>query len=111
MSNHITCAACRYAVVDKQASDYTEKACKGCVFDSGCACRKKACACGEGCEFKGAKAICPGQTIRWPAIQCACSASEYYRGLLNISVKGDKLAQPGWSGCEDGMPAEGGVAS
>jgi len=94
--------------LDTQASEYTKKHCKRCELDSGCACQKRECVCGGGCGFKGNDAICPRQTLKWAAIQCVCSASEYYRALLNVTVQGDKQHFISWGGCEDGVLAEGG---
>ena len=85
----IKCTDCRYAVVDQNASDYTQKRCKGCELDSDC-------------EYKGTGSICPKQKLKWAAIQCGCSNSDYYRALLNITPGGDKQEQLCWSGCEDG---------
>ena len=102
MIKHIQCAGCRYATVDKNASEYTRKRCKDCELDSGCTCGKKECKCGEGCGLKGTDAICPKQELKWAAYQCGCSDSEYHKALLNVTPNGDKQECISWSGCEYG---------
>ena len=102
MIKKLHCSACRYAVIDKHASEYTQKRCKGCELDSGCACKKRPCVCGDGCEHKGTDDICSKQILKWAAYECGCSESEYYKALLNVTPNGDKQERITWTGCEDG---------
>jgi len=46
----------------------------------------------------------------WTAFECGNYDSEYYRGLLNITLDGDKQEQITWTGCKHGEPVDGGVA-
>ena len=102
MRKHITCAECRFATVDEKASEYTRKRCKGCDMDSECTCRKRDCMCGKGCAYKNTDDVCPRQELRWAAIQCACSDSDYHRALLNVTKGGDQQEHISWIGCEYG---------
>jgi len=102
MAKNIRCASCRFARQDISASEYTKKHCKDCELDSGCTCRKKVCKCGDGCEYKGTDNICSKQTLKWAAIECGCSDSEYYKALLNVTPGGDKQDRITWSGCPCG---------
>ena len=107
MSTHIKCIECRYAGQDVAASEYVRRRCKDCELDNRCSCHKKDCRCGEGCEYKSTDVLCPKQTLKWAAIQCTCSASDYYRALLNINTNGDMLNRIVWSGCPHGERGEG----
>ena len=103
MANHIKCAECRYAVVDKKASEYTLRRCKDCELNTNCTCKKKECKCGKGCKYrKDPDTPCPKQDIKWAAYQCACSDSEFHKGLLNVTPNGDKQSRITWIGCEYG---------
>jgi len=43
-----------------------------------------------------------------PAFECGNRNSEYYKALLNITRKGEKLPWITWNGCACGEPNEGG---
>ena len=43
-----------------------------------------------------------------PAFECGNRNSEYYKALLNITRKGEKLPWITWKGCVCGEPMEGG---
>jgi hypothetical protein len=92
-SNHVRCTECRYAVIDKKASVYTRKRCRQCDNR-------------KGCKIKKTDSICEKQTIKWAAIQCDCTYSEYHMALLKITSNGDRLKGIAWQGCESGVLAE-----
>jgi hypothetical protein len=99
----IKCADCKFAVVDKNASEYTKKLCGDCVYNENCTCGKKDCKCRKGCKYRNTDIICPKQKIKWKAIQCNCKNSEYNRALLNVSNNGEKQYYISWSGCSEGV--------
>ena len=99
---YIRCAGCVFTRQDKNASIYSQKRCKDCEMNAGCTCRKKDCACGKGCKYRKTDEICPKQTLKWAAIECGCSDSEYYRALLNITLSGEPQDHVTWSGCAFG---------
>lgn len=38
----------------------------------------------------------------WTAYQCENQESEYYHALLNVTIRGDRLTEISWIGCEEG---------
>jgi len=42
----------------------------------------------------------------WKAYECGNRESEYYKALLNVSVRGDKLSRISWPGCPCGERGE-----
>ena len=41
--------------------------------------------------------------LKWAAIQCACTYSEFHLALLNVSPNGDRLDFISWEGCKSGV--------
>ena len=110
---HISCAECRYAVIDKNASDYTRKRCKTCEAWENC----EVCAgCNKSNDCKARKnrkntqkcdrrvdTVCSRQVLKWAAIQCSNPDSVYVRSLLNVTPHGNKLNEITWGGCKWGV--------
>jgi hypothetical protein len=106
-NKHIRCADCRYVRLDKAASDYSQKRCKGCEFNIKCTCRKKVCICGKGCKYRKTDDVCPKQELKWAAYECGCFDSEYFKALLNVGINGHRMKRVAWSGCEYGERRDG----
>jgi hypothetical protein len=112
MSGKIRCAECRYAQEDKKASEYSVKHCGKCEARDTCeVCRtcgkRNACKTRRNPNLKQTcdrrfETVCGKQTLRWAAIECSNSRSEYHKALLNVSVNGDRQDRVSWSGCEHG---------
>ena len=109
MANHIRCANCRFAQQDKTPSEYTQKRCGKCELRDDCevcrgCTRRGACKarinpkCKQSCERR-LDTLCSQQMLKWPAIQCTNTESEYYRALLNITLGGDKQERITWACC------------
>jgi hypothetical protein len=112
MAGYITCADCRFARQDMEASQYTKKHCKGCEKRDGCeiccgcperdACKartnpKLSQSCGRRFETR-----CSMQALKWAAIECGYPCSDYYRALLNVTPGGDTRERVTWGGCPCG---------
>ena len=89
MAIHIKCISCIYARQDVAASEYTQKHCKGCERRDDCPHRKDG-------------GICEEQHLKWAAMECGNSDSEFYKALLNVTPGGDTQARITWSGCACG---------
>ena len=112
MGKHIKCADCRFARQDVNASEYTQKHCKGCdnrkncEICSGCeyydTCKARTNAkLSQGCDRRFENR-CSRQTLKWAAIECGCRDSEYYKALLNVTPYGDMEKHITWKGCPFG---------
>ena len=44
--------------------------------------------------------------LKWAAIQCTCTYSEYHKATLNISLNGDRQDFVSWDGCKNGVKRE-----
>jgi hypothetical protein len=109
----IKCAECVYARQDANSSAYSRKTCGKCELWADCGvclgCEKRgACkardnqnskqTCDRRCET-----VCKKQELKWAAMECGCSAGEFYRALLNVTRGGDMLDEITWSGCNEGV--------
>jgi hypothetical protein len=109
----IKCADCKFAVVDKNASEYSQKHCKNCPDWENCSlcfgckftdnCRSKMNRKNKQTCDRRFENLCSKQTIKWTAFQCNCKNSEYYKSLLNVSNQGAMLDKISWSGCSEGV--------
>ena len=117
MAKNIRCADCRYARQDVGASDYTQKRCKSCDDRENC----EICL---GCPTRGTceirrnpklpqrcdrrfEKLCSCQVLKWAAIECGCSCSEYHKALLNVTPGGDRQTRITWNGCPCGERRDG----
>ena len=87
---HIRCAECLFAEIDHKASVYSQKRCGKC--------EKR-----YTCKIRSTDGICEKQTLKWAAIQCVCSDSDYHRALLNVTPHGGMQEEITWHGCKHGV--------